>query len=84
MPDTVRQQSPGTPAVRPELTLHYENLVSTLREIGILESYAEDDGQTGLQLSRLGRLFEDETLALFFSPAVKRTLGATHPVVTLT
>jgi hypothetical protein len=28
-----------------------------------------------LRLSKLGRLFEDETLALFFSPAVQRTLA---------
>ncbi|MEA2835511.1 MAG: hypothetical protein QOD89_61 [Bradyrhizobium sp.] len=35
----------------------------------------DGNGKPGLQLSQLGKLFEDETLALFFSPAVKETLA---------
>jgi oxygen-independent coproporphyrinogen-3 oxidase len=59
----------------PELSLHYETLVKKLSDVGILETYMDDNGKPGLQLSQLGKLFEDETLALFFSPAVKRTLA---------
>lgn len=58
-----------------ELSSYYENLVKQLGEIGILEPYTNDHGETGLRISELGRLFEDETLALFFSPAVKETLA---------
>jgi len=58
-----------------ELSLHYEKLVKRLSDIGILEPYTNDDRKTGLRISKLGKLFEDETLALFFSPAVKRTLA---------
>ncbi|HWS56637.1 MAG TPA: radical SAM protein [Pyrinomonadaceae bacterium] len=65
---SIRRKNPG-------LSSHYEGLVRQLRDIGILEPYADDDGNTGLRLSELGKLFEDETLALFFSPAVKRTLA---------
>ena len=60
---------------KPELSLHYRALVRQLRDLGILESYVDCYGATGLRISELGRLFEDETLALFFSPAVKRTLA---------
>lgn len=60
---------------RPELSAHYEKLVAALRDIGIVEPYSDDNDRTGLRLSKLGRLFEDETLALFFSPAVQRTLA---------
>jgi coproporphyrinogen III oxidase-like Fe-S oxidoreductase len=58
-----------------ELSLHYEKLVKQLRDIGILEPYIDDNGKTGLRISELGKLFEDEVLALFFSPTVKRTLA---------
>lgn len=60
---------------KPELSLHYERLVEKLRGIGIVEPYTDDNGETGLRISELGKLFEDEVLALFFSPAVKRTLA---------
>ena len=55
--------------------------------IGILNPYADSEGKDGLRLSELGRLFEDETLALFFSPAVKHALTArpdlTHSLVAI-
>jgi oxygen-independent coproporphyrinogen III oxidase len=60
---------------KPELSLHYEKLVKKLCDLGILDPYMDDNGKTGLRLSQLGKLFEDETLALFFSPAVKKTLA---------
>lgn len=59
----------------PQLSRHYDSLVRKLSVLGALESYLDDDGKAGLRLSELGRLFEDETLALFFSPAVKNTLA---------
>lgn len=58
----------------PELSSHYETLVRHLSDLGILEPYTDGNGSTGLRISELGRLFEDETLALFFSPAVKTAL----------
>lgn len=58
-----------------DLSLHYDKLVKKLSNIGILEPYLDDNGETGLRISTLGKLFEDETLALFFSPAIKRTLA---------
>jgi oxygen-independent coproporphyrinogen III oxidase len=60
----------------PELSRHYDSLVHKLIIAGTLEAYCDDDGKAGLRLSELGRLFEDETLALFFSPAVSRTIAA--------
>jgi oxygen-independent coproporphyrinogen-3 oxidase len=63
----------------PELSLHYERLVEMLGNIGILESYRGGGGQAGLRLTELGKLFEDETLALFFSPAVKGALAMKMP-----
>ncbi|MGZ2749383.1 coproporphyrinogen-III oxidase family protein [Burkholderia stagnalis] len=66
----------------PQLAAHYQALADGLAELGILERYADGEGRAGLRLTRLGRLFEDETLALFFSPAVKRTLTAhANPMV---
>jgi coproporphyrinogen III oxidase-like Fe-S oxidoreductase len=59
----------------PKLSRHYDSLVDELSAVGALEAYLDDDGEEGLRLSELGKLFEDETLALFFSPAVKRTLA---------
>lgn len=50
-----------------------------LSDIGILEPYGNGVGEDGLRLTELGRLFEDETLALFFSPAVKRALRRGRP-----
>lgn len=64
---------------KPELSLHYETLEKRLRDIGILESYMHKNGKTGLRMSELGKLFEDEVLALFFSPAVKRALALKRP-----
>lgn len=59
-----------------ELSRHYDALVEELSAVGVLESYLDDDGNAGLRLSELGRLFEDETLAVFFSPAVRSALQA--------
>lgn len=59
----------------PGLSSHYDDIEIRLRDVGILESYAAGCGQTGTRMSELGRLFEDETLSLFFSPAVQRTLA---------
>ncbi|MXN76758.1 radical SAM protein [Burkholderia sp. 4701] len=61
---------------QPRLSAHYRELAGRLVGLGVLEPYADSEGNAGLRLTRLGRLFEDETLALFFSPAVKRTLTA--------
>ena len=61
-------------ASQPQLSEHYQELVGRLAGLGILKPYANDAGEEGLRLTNLGRLFEDETLALFFSPAVKRAL----------
>jgi oxygen-independent coproporphyrinogen-3 oxidase len=61
---------------RPQMSAHYRALAARLAALGVLDAYAADDGAAGLRLSSLGRLFEDETLALFFSPAVKRALAA--------
>jgi coproporphyrinogen III oxidase-like Fe-S oxidoreductase len=63
-------------ARKPQLSAHYRALVGMLRGSGILEPHANGDGEDGLRLTELGRLFEDETLALFFSPAVKRAMTA--------
>lgn len=59
----------------PRLSRHYDALVNELSDAGALDAFLDDDGKAGLRLSELGRLFEDETLALFFSPAVKSTLA---------
>ncbi|MBN3815932.1 radical SAM protein [Paraburkholderia sp. Se-20369] len=59
---------------KPQLSAHYRELAGRLVGLGILEPYADGEGREGLRLTRLGRLFEDETLALFFSPSVTRTL----------
>lgn len=63
-------------ASKPHLSAHYRGLVGKLMSIGILNPYADNEGKRGLRLTELGRLFEDETLALFFSPAVKHALTA--------
>lgn len=55
----------------PSLSSHYDKLVKLLIDVGVLEH----NDETGLRLSELGRLFEDETLTLFFSPAVRRQLA---------
>jgi coproporphyrinogen III oxidase-like Fe-S oxidoreductase len=61
---------------KPELSAYYERLARRLCEIGILRSHTADDGGMELRLTELGKLFEDETLTLFFSPKVKETLAA--------
>jgi oxygen-independent coproporphyrinogen III oxidase len=58
-----------------DLSLYYDRLVNQLQDLGILEPYMDDNGKMGLRISELGKLFEDETLVLFFSPAVRRTLA---------
>jgi coproporphyrinogen III oxidase-like Fe-S oxidoreductase len=60
----------------PRLAAHYSALVERLRSLGVLEDYVDAYGREGLRLTELGRLFEDETLALFFSPAVQKALVA--------
>lgn len=62
-------------AAHPRLSTYYDALVEKLKANGALEAYVCGDGAAGLRLSRLGRLFEDETLSLFFSPAVKGALS---------
>lgn len=64
---------------KPELSMHYETLAAKLRDIGILAPYMDDNGRTGLRISELGKLFEDEVLALFFSPKVKTALAMKAP-----
>jgi coproporphyrinogen III oxidase-like Fe-S oxidoreductase len=58
-----------------ELSTHYQKLENKLRDIGVLESYMDDNGKPGVRISELGKLFEDEVLALFFSPSVKRAVA---------
>ncbi|KRR13640.1 hypothetical protein CQ10_38745 [Bradyrhizobium valentinum] len=62
-------------SARQQLSRHYDALVNKLSNVGALEAYLDDNGQAGLRLSSLGKLFEDETLSLFFSPAVKSALA---------
>ncbi|MEG3164347.1 radical SAM protein [Sphingomonas sp. PB2P19] len=59
----------------PALTQTYHRLTRSLVEVGVLAAQDDDLGQTVLRLTDLGRLFEDETLALFFSPAVRDALA---------
>jgi len=61
---------------KPELSRHYQQMEAKLCSIGILEHYTSIDGKTGLRMTQLGKLFEDEVLALFFSPEVKRILAS--------
>lgn len=63
-------------AKKPQLSAQYREVVGTLVKLGVLEPYANGEGEAGVRLTDLGRLFEDETLALFFSPAVKRACAA--------
>ncbi|WP_042300298.1 coproporphyrinogen-III oxidase family protein [Paraburkholderia kururiensis] len=60
----------------PQLSARYRDEADRLSALGILEPDAGPDGARGLRLTELGRLFEDETLALFFSPTVQRALTA--------
>lgn len=63
-------------ARKPQLSAHYRSLAGGLNDLGVIEPYTNGEGEDGLRLTELGRLFEDETLALFFSPAVKSALTA--------
>lgn len=63
----------------PQLSRYYDTLVDELSDAGVLEAYRDAHGEAGLRLCELGRLFEDETLALFFSPAVRSALAAKAP-----
>ena len=58
----------------PELNRHYHELEDKLICLGVLEHVTHGDG-SDLRLTTLGRLFEDEVLALFYSPAVQRALA---------
>ena len=62
--------------VDPVILRHYKVLVAELMSLGLLEEISLDGGR-GLTLSRLGRLYEDEVLALFYSPAVLKSLRQT-------
>jgi oxygen-independent coproporphyrinogen III oxidase len=72
-----RVEGPGVRAIRsrlPELATHYDHLADRLQGVRVLESFVDTGGWEGLRLTELGRLFEDETLALFFSPPVQAAL----------
>lgn len=72
-----RIETPALAASRhraPTLAAHYDALVRSLRGLGILDADRDRQGYPRLHLSELGRLFEDETLARFFSPAVQQAL----------
>jgi len=60
---------------KPRLAAHYQALENQLREIRVLEPYDRGSVKPGLRISELGKLFEDEVLALFFSPMVKQALA---------
>ena len=62
----------------PRLSAQYRAQADRLAALGVLESYSDDEGREGLRLTELGRLFEDETQALFFSPSVRRALACAH------
>ena len=77
-----RTENPALRAIsasKPQLSAHCDALVHRLSDVGVLEHYANGECTVGLRLTELGRLFEDETLALFFSPAVKQTLAERAP-----
>ena len=57
-----------------DLARQYDALAGQLAGLGVLEATSTDAGEAALHLTDLGRLFEDETLSLFFSPAVRRRL----------
>ena len=63
----------------PVLSAHYDRLVRSLRDLDVLDQIGNQQGETRLRLTGLGRLFEDETLALFFSPSVKSALEPDAP-----
>lgn len=62
-------------AASPALAGYYDALVEQLTGVGVLNTSTDADGDPVTQLTELGRLFEDETLALFFSPTVRRALS---------
>lgn len=66
----------------PRLSTQYRSQADQLVACGVLEPYMDGEGHDGLRLTELGRLFEDETLALFFSPAVRRALACARVEVT--
>jgi oxygen-independent coproporphyrinogen-3 oxidase len=61
---------------KPALARYYESIAHSLERLGAIERCRSPGGELGLRLSELGRLFEDEVLSLFFSPAVLEGLGA--------
>ncbi|WP_250532346.1 radical SAM protein [Caballeronia sp. ATUFL_F1_KS39] len=63
-------------ASMPHQSALYREQADRLSALGILEPDGGRNGASGLRLTELGRLFEDETLALFFSPAVRQALAA--------
>lgn len=60
----------------PTLWTHYSLLVEKLLHLHILEECQNEFHEKSLRLSRGGRLFEDEILALFYSPSVQVRLLA--------
>ncbi|HEX4693581.1 coproporphyrinogen-III oxidase family protein [Sphingomonas sp.] len=61
-------------SIRPGLATDYDRRMRRLLDLGVLERYVRADQRAGVRLSDLGRLFEDEILASFFSPAVRSAL----------
>ncbi|KND50137.1 MAG: oxygen-independent coproporphyrinogen III oxidase [Parcubacteria bacterium C7867-008] len=53
---------------------YYDRLIHELSKVKVLELVNSDSG-TMIRLSELGRLFEDEILALFYSPRVLELLA---------
>lgn len=61
---------------KPALAAHYDALVDALAAVEVLAPCQDPARGPGLRLTELGKLFEDETLALFFSPSVQSALGS--------
>ena len=54
----------------PELALHYRHIEDRLLRLGVLER--SNAGVKRLQFSRLGLLFQEDVLSLFYSPTVQK------------
>lgn len=59
---------------RSESTRYYRDLEIRMVALGVLERFTAEDGAMGLRMTPLGRLFEDEVLASFYSPAIQKAL----------
>ncbi|MDP3992700.1 MAG: radical SAM protein [bacterium] len=69
--ETIRQVR----KLNPELSAHYQDLETRLLDVGVLETIDAEEGAKVLRVSKLGQLFEDEVLSLFYSPTVQEALG---------